>query len=137
MSTIIIEMQATPAQIQSFEHRCEVTELILAGTLCSRFGITPSPEHLALISGWMSSSRALGIANHLASGIQMQMHTDPPQPAQPSGESGWLNQHAEAAADALQLCYLIEAAGASPELTAISLKASDLRQKLQAMCNAS
>lgn len=137
MSTITIEIQGTAAQLESFEHRCHVTELMLAGTLCHRFDIDPEPGNLDLIAGWMASSRALGIANHLTSGIQIQMLTEPPQPAQKAADSGLLNQHASAAADALQLCYLIEESGASPELTAISLKASELHQKLQAMCNAS
>jgi hypothetical protein len=49
---------------------------MLAQTLCRRFDIEVTQEHLELVSGWMSSARSMGIANHLTSGIRMEQVDD-------------------------------------------------------------
>lgn len=122
MSTTTIRIQATEAQLQSFERQCEVTELMLAQTLCRRFQIPATQENLGIVAGWMSTARSMGITNHLTSGIKME-HLE----GQAKPRLGELRQMA------LDLCYLIEASGASPELTAISAKASELQQAINAL----
>ena len=123
MSTTTIHIQATEAQLQRFEHQCEVTELMLASTLCRRYQIPTTQENLGIVAGWMSTARSMGIANHLTSGIQMQMVNDQ---AKPEG-LGEIRQQA------LDLCHLIEQAGASPELTAASGAASELLKSINAL----
>lgn len=134
MSTTTIRIQGTEAQFQDFESRCEVTELMLAQTLCRRYQIDPTQENLGIVAGWMSTARSMGIANHVTSGIRMEQVDDQAKPQ--TGESGWLRQHAAAAEKAAQLCALIESSGASPELTEISIQASSLYRTLIDMVNA-
>lgn len=123
MSTTTIRIQGSEAQLQDFEKQCEVTELMLAQTLCRRFQIPHTQENLGIVAGWMSTARSMGIANHLTSGIKMEHLESQAKPSQ----LGDLRQMA------LDLCYRIEEAGASPELTAISLKASELQQAINAL----
>lgn len=120
MSTTTIRIQGTEAQFQQFERQCEVAEIQLAHTLCRRFQIEPTQETLGIVAGWMSTARALGIAAHTMSGIQIQA-VDGQEKPQTLGD---LRQMA------LDLCHLIEACGASPELTAASLKASELHTSI-------
>lgn len=72
MSTTTIRIQATEAQLQAFQQQCEVTELMLASTLCRKFQIPTTQENLGIVAGWMSTARSMGIANHLTSGIKME-----------------------------------------------------------------
>lgn len=118
--TTTIRIQATEAQLAEFENRCQLTERLLAGTLLTRLGLPATPENTELVAGWMSTARSQGIANHVTSGIRMEMVGDQARPQQ----LGDLRQMA------LDLCHLIEAAGASPALTAASLKASELHQAI-------
>jgi len=115
MSTTTIRIQGSEAQFQHFEHMCEVAEIQLAHTLCRRFQIEPTQETLGIVASWMSTARSLGIAAHTMSGIQISLGPD---------RLGDLRQMA------LDLCYLVEESGASPELTAISAKASALHQAI-------
>lgn len=71
--TLTIRVQGTPGQFSAFENRCEVTELMLASTLCSRFQIEPTQENLGIVASWMSTARSMGIANHLTSGIKFEV----------------------------------------------------------------
>lgn len=123
MSTTTIRIQGSEAQFQQFERQCEVAEIQLALTLCRKFQLPTTQETLGIVAGWMSAARALGIAAHTMSGIQIQASDDQAKPSQ----LGELRQMA------LDLCYLIEACGASPELTAASLKASELQQAINAL----
>lgn len=72
MSTTTIRIQATEGQLQAFERQCQLTELLLAQSLCRRFQIDTTEENLGIVAGWMASARSLGIANHLTSGIKME-----------------------------------------------------------------
>ena len=132
MSTTTIRIQGPEAQFQQFEHQCQVTELLLAQSLCRRYQIEATEENLGIVAGWMASARSMGIANHVTSGIQLEAVDAKPK----AGESGWLRQHAAAAEKAAQLCALIESSGASPELTEISIQASSLYRTLIDMVNA-
>lgn len=105
MSTTNIRIQGTEAQFEQFERQCRITEFILAQTLCRRFNLPTTQENLTLVAGWMSTARSMGIANHVTSGIQMQMDDD--QIAKPQA-LGSLRQMA------IDLCHAIEACGASP-----------------------
>lgn len=73
MSTLAIRFQGTEAQFRQFEHQCRVTEMMFARTLCDRFFISRTQENLEMVAGWMASARSMGIANHLTSGIKMEV----------------------------------------------------------------
>lgn len=71
MSTTTIRIQATEEQLQQFERQCEVTELLLAQSLCRRYQIPATQENLGIVAGWMASARSMGIVAHSTAGIQM------------------------------------------------------------------
>lgn len=71
--TKILRIQATAEQLAEFERRCAVTEAMFARTLCNRFEIPPTDEHLQLVAGWLSSARSMGIVNQIDCGIRMEM----------------------------------------------------------------
>ena len=73
---ILFRIQGTEAQFSAFERQCQTTELLLASTLCDRFQIERSQENLGIVAGWLASARAMGIGNHLMSGIKMELVDD-------------------------------------------------------------
>lgn len=121
MSTTTIHIQATEPQLQQFERQCELNELLLSQSLCRRFQIPATQETLGIVAGWMASARSMGIVAYGTSGIQITCD-DQAKPL----DLGDLRQMA------LDLCCLIEESGASPELTKISVKASELHQAINA-----
>lgn len=128
MSTTTICIHGTEEQLKAFEHQCEVIEVLLAQTLCRRFQIPVSPENLSMVAGWMSTARSQGIVAYVTRGIRIETINDQAQPP-PSATRSQLGDLRQMALD---LCYQIEESGASPELTAISVKAAELSQAINA-----
>lgn len=72
-----LRITATSQQLEEFERRCQLTELMLAGTLCGRFGIEKTNENLELVAGWMQTARSLGVVNQADCGIRLEMGDSP------------------------------------------------------------
>ena len=126
MSTTTIRIRATDQQLAQFESQCQLTEQLLAQSLCRRFQIEPSLENLGIVGGWMASARSMGITTHITSGIQIETGNDQAKLQAQVHDLAQKIPLGDIRQQALDLCYLVEESGASPELTAISVKASGL-----------
>lgn len=68
--TTKIHIQATHQQVEQFNQRCELSEMLFAKTLAERIQGMSAADAEPFILDWFKSVRTMAVANHITSGIK-------------------------------------------------------------------